>query len=112
MFHSGEINNKINKLHERSLRLVYSDHISTFDESLSVHHRNLQTLEMYKIKKKFIPSSDCPYKMRIAKDFKGHNIKTVYNGSELISYRGLLIWKLISDDIKISNSLNEFKAKI
>ena len=50
--------------------------------------------------------------MRIAKDFKGHNIKTVYNGSETISYRGPLIWKLIPDDIKISKSLNEFKAKI
>ena len=58
MFHSREINNKINKLHERALRLVYSDHISTFDElllkdeSLTVHHRNLQKLaiEMYKIK--------------------------------------------------------------
>ena len=46
--------------------------------------------------------------MRIAKDFKGHNIKTVYNGSETISNRGPLIWKLI----KISKSLNESKAKI
>ena len=50
--------------------------------------------------------------MRIAKDFKGHNIITVYNGCETISYRGPLIWKLIPDDIKISKSLNEFKAKI
>ena len=58
------------------------------------------------------PSSDYPYKMRIAKDFKGHNIKTVYNGSETISYRGPLIRKLIPNDIKISKSLNEFKAKI
>ena len=43
MFHSRELNNKITKLHERALRLVYSDHISTFDEltdeSLTVHHR-------------------------------------------------------------------------
>ena len=50
--------------------------------------------------------------MRIAKDFKGHNIKTVYNGNETISYRGPLIWKLIPDNIKIAKSLNEFKAKI
>ena len=47
MFHSREINNKINKLHERALRLVY----------ISVHHRNLQKLaiKMYKIKHNLSP---------------------------------------------------------
>ena len=57
MFHSRQINHKINKLHERALRIVYNDHFSSFEELLSkdksvtVHQRNLQTLatEMYKI---------------------------------------------------------------
>ena len=57
MFHSRQINHKINKLHERALRIVYSDHFSSFEELISkdksdtVHQRNLQTLatEMYKI---------------------------------------------------------------
>ena len=50
MFHSREINNKINRIHERSLRLVYSDKTSTFkelldkDKSVSVHHKNIQVL--------------------------------------------------------------------
>ena len=30
MFHSRRINNKINRLHERSLRIVYGDDVSTF----------------------------------------------------------------------------------
>ena len=30
MFHSRRSNNKINKLHERALRLVYNDHVSLF----------------------------------------------------------------------------------
>ena len=50
MFHSRTINNKINRLHERALRLVYSDYNSNFDEllrkneSCSIHDRNVQTL--------------------------------------------------------------------
>ena len=57
MSHCKQINNKINKLHERALRIVYNDHFSLFEELLSkdksvtVHQRNLQILapEMYKI---------------------------------------------------------------
>ena len=50
MFHSRLINNKTNRLHERCLRIVYSDSQSTFEELLekdntvSVHQRNLQPL--------------------------------------------------------------------
>ena len=58
MFHSRAINNRINKLHERSLRIVYKDRSSTFedllekDNSVTIHQRNLQMLllEMYKVK--------------------------------------------------------------
>ena len=59
MFHNRTLNHKINKLHERALRIVYKDENLTFQElldkdgSVTVHHRNLQKLaiEMYKIKK-------------------------------------------------------------
>ena len=64
MFHSRALNNRINKLHERGLRLVYKDTHLTFDEllrkdnSFTIHHRNLQKLatEMYKIHKNLSPS--------------------------------------------------------
>ena len=57
MFHSRQINHKINKLHERALRIVYNDRFSSFssllskDKSVTVHQRNLQILatEMYKM---------------------------------------------------------------
>ena len=56
MFHSRTINNKINRLHERALRIVYSDFKSTFEGLLrkenffSIHERNIQSLatEIYK----------------------------------------------------------------
>ena len=47
MFHSRKLNNKINRLHERCLRVVYNDRLSTFEEllnkdnSVSIHHRNI-----------------------------------------------------------------------
>ena len=57
MFHSRNLNNKINRLHQRCLRVIYNDKTSSFeqllgnDNSVSIHHRNIQTLaiEMYKV---------------------------------------------------------------
>ena len=128
MHHSRTLNNKINKLHEPALRLDYKDHISTFEElllqdgSFTIHHRNLQKLatEMYKVKHnlspifmKFIfPISNNPYNTRKYQDFKTHNIKTVFKGSETIAKRGPITWNVVPDNIKTSNTHNEFKAKI
>ena len=57
MFHSREINNRINNIHERALRLAYKDYQSSFemllrkDGSVTIHHKNLQLLvtEIYKV---------------------------------------------------------------
>ena len=64
MFHSRIINAKINGLHERSLRVVYDDRKSSFDEllkrdkSFTIHEKNIQKLavEMYKIKSNISPT--------------------------------------------------------
>ena len=56
IFHSIRQNNKINDLHEKALRIVYSDYKTTFQElldkdaSFSVPHRNMQALaiEIYR----------------------------------------------------------------
>ena len=50
MFHSRKLNNRINNIHERALRLVYKDYTSSFDDllatdnSFKIHPRNLQKL--------------------------------------------------------------------
>ena len=57
MFHSRSLNNKINRLHERCLRIIYNDKRSTFkelsakDNSVSVHHNSIHAvaIEMYKV---------------------------------------------------------------
>ena len=63
MFHDRNLNNKINRLHERTLRMLYKDDCSTFNEllmkdgSVSVHNRNIHTvaIEMYKSKRGLSP---------------------------------------------------------
>ena len=58
MFHSRQLNNRINKRHERALRLVYKDNKLTFndllelDNSVTIHQRNLQILatKIFKVK--------------------------------------------------------------
>ena len=48
MFHDRNLNNKINKMHLRALRIAYRDYESDFetllkrDNSVTVHQRNLQ----------------------------------------------------------------------
>ena len=57
MCHNRTKNKKVNRLHERCLRLIYNDNRSSFEElleidsSVSVHDINLRALanEMYKI---------------------------------------------------------------
>ena len=63
MFHNRTLNNKIKKLHECDLRLVYKNDDCTFQELLemnnpvTIHERNLQRLgtEMFKVKNKISP---------------------------------------------------------
>ena len=52
MFHGREVNQRINRLHEGILRIVYNDYSSTFehllvkDGSCTVHHSHLQFLSI------------------------------------------------------------------
>ena len=56
MFCSRSSNKKINRLHERTLRLVYDDYSSSFemlldrDSSFTIHYQNIQSMliEIYK----------------------------------------------------------------
>ena len=63
MFHSRTLNNSINNIHERALRLTHKDNQSSFkellekDHSVTVHHKNLQALvtEIFKAKNDLVP---------------------------------------------------------
>ena len=64
MFQNTNLNNMINRIHGKALRIAYKDNVSSFenlllmDTSVTVHQRNLQFLmiEIYKIRRNLNPS--------------------------------------------------------
>mgnify|MGYP001797459550 FL=1 len=128
MFHSRSLNNKINFLHERALRITYDDKNLTFEEllkkdkSVSIHHRNLQILaiEMFKVYNHDAPSilNDIfirrtpVYNLRDDRYFESRKVRSVYHGTESLSFLGPKIWDLVPCELKRAESLDIFKAKI
>ena len=97
MFHSRTLNNRINNIHERALRLTYKNNQSSFkellekDHSVTVHHKNLQALvtETFKVKNDLAPDimkdvfelKEPLYNLRSESNhFTRRNVKTTYYG--------------------------------
>ena len=129
MFHDRQINNKINRLHERALRIVYKDDLSSFekllerDGSVSIHHRNLQSLaiELYKFSRGWSVSlmndifSHRHYSgpdLRAEIDLEVPFVRSVYKGDDSLRHLGPLLWKTVPEELKNSNTLASFKEGI
>ena len=128
MFHSRTLNNRINKLHERALRIVYKNSNLDFqellilDKSFCMHHRNLQKLatEMFKIKhniapillRELFPKYENTHNLRSNRYWQTSNVRTVGFGTETLIFRGQKTWQLLPDSIRNSQSLSEFKNKV
>ena len=111
MLHSRQRNNKIKHLHERCLRLIHNDKLPSYekllekDGSVSIHHQNIQNLaiEMFQIKHGRSPETvrdifgqttqHCSSRQN--RDFRIRSVKSVYHGSESISYLGPKIWETV-----------------
>ena len=126
MFHSRSFNNKINRLLEHCLRIIYNDKRSNFDEllvkdnSVSVRHNNIHTLaiEMYKVVNGMPPEimndvfklrDETHYHLRHTAQFLVDPIQSIFNGSESASYLGPKIWEQIPTEIKNKDSLKKRK---
>ena len=109
MFHSRTLNNKINRLHEKTLRIMYGDYKPKLDEllekddSLSIHHRNIQTLAIEILKflnalspqivnEVFQVKSPALYYLRDKNELYSRNLKTVTYETESISFMAPKIW--------------------
>ena len=128
MFHSRRLNNKINSIHERALRITYQDHISTFqellnkDNSVSIYYKKLQALatEMFKIHwdlspdilKEIFVLKISLYNLRRNNAFERRQVHSVYHGTESLSFLRPKFWNLVSLELKKSESLEVFKLKV
>ena len=127
MCHNRTYNNKINRLHERCLRLIYNDKRSSFEDLLekdncvSKHHKNLQALaiEMFKIhtktspeimKEVFLVKEKGNYNLSNQTDFVISKVKGVNHGLESMRFLGPNIWKSPPNDLKDKGSVNSFKT--
>ena len=115
MFHGRQVNNKINRLHERALRMISED-------GFSVHDRNIQqlALEMCKVAKGLAPTAisslflQCSNNRhtRSQSDFSIPQVYTVYFGQNSIRYLGPLIWNSVPAALRNVESFVEFKSLI
>ena len=128
LFHSRRLNKKINSIHERALRITYRDNTSAFqgllnkDNSVSIHHRNLQVLatKMFKIHRGLSPdilretfvSKTSLYNLHRNDTFNKRKVHSVYHGTESLSFLGPKIWDLVPVELKQSETLYSFKLKI
>ena len=126
MFHSRKLNHRINRIHERALRIVYKDNASSFDDllirddSFTIHERNIQTLaiELYKVAHSLSPkimnlilplNDNARYPAE--NNFKTRNVRTVNYGQETLAHLGPKIWSLVPNEMK-KFSLFKFTKKI
>ena len=125
MFHDRNLNNKINRIHERALRIAYKDNVSSFenllviDNSVTVHQKNLQLLmiEIYKTKHDLNPSfmtqifeeKVLPYNLRCCDKLQLPKAKTTALGIDTVRFVGGKVWEKLPPELKQSNSLQNFK---
>ena len=128
MFCRRSYNTQINHLHERALRIVYDDNESTFedplkkDNSVSIHHKNIQLLgiELYKVKNnlsthlmsEIFNLRNIDYYLRSQTDFKQGPVNMVNYGLKSLRYLAPKIWDIIPLEIRNAGSLTEFITNI
>ena len=110
------LNNRINSLHERALRVVYNDFRSSFHQllqkvnSVTIHQRNLQSLaiEISKVHNSIAPRimkdvfeiKKYQYNFRRDVRLQRRNVNTVLYRTETIASLGPQIWKLVPENLK------------
>ena len=128
MFCGNAMNDKVNSVHKRALRVLLNDYTSSFEELLhrneeeTIHDKNLQKLmlEVYKCMTSGNPSflweffnkKVFPYSLRIHNLLQLRNARTKKYGNESLSFRGSIIWNQLPGQYKAAKTDHEFKMKI
>ena len=128
MFHSWHPTNKINRLHERALRIVYDDDVSTFDQLLAmeksfcIHHQNIQRLltEIYKALhdisrnslKKQLVKREGTISFQSKPELVIPSVNSVLKGKSFLRLFGSVILNSLPIEIREDHSISPFLTKI
>ena len=108
MCHNRENNNKINRLNDRCLRIIYNDKQSSEkDGYVSIHERNIKTLatKIFKVSKNLAPTpmheifklKDQPYyNLKYNSQFSRHLFKSVYKITKSLSFLRPKTWDIFT----------------
>ncbi len=125
LFCSKKSKNKIEKINERALRIIYADYSLNYNEILkkdkdtTIHVNMIRTLalEVYKTLNRLNPSfmrkmfveKPTNYNLRGIKTLDIPKVNTTKYGIKSLSYLGPKIWNSLPDNIKMASSANNFK---
>ena len=128
MFQSRGLSNKINRIHERALRITYNDKSWSYGElltkhrSVTIHHRNIRALaiETYNVMQRISPAllnevfvpHESNYELRGKNLLERRRVKSVRYGTESISSLAPKILDILPNEIKDSDTPQIFKPKI
>ena len=125
MFCSRQQNHKINRIHERALRIVYDDYISSFesllyrDRTMCVHHKNIHAvaIEMFKIKNNLAPDVLKNLVQNSQRDtrkiFTQREKRTVRYGDNSFASFGPVVWDdMLPEKLKTATTIFEFKKAL
>ena len=128
MFDSRRTNNKINRLHERALRIVYDEDVSTFlqllamDKSFCIYHQNIQRLltEIYKALhdisgnslKELLVKRESNICLRSKPELVIPSVNSILKGKNSLRYFGSVIWNSLPIEIREDHSISSFVTKI
>ena len=113
MFHIRKLNNRINKINECTLKIVFRDYESTFQQlfqqnkSVSIYQRNLQILatEIFKTKNGLTSVTmedvfrfkNSTHNFGNTETLNRSSVNSVNYGTEKISSLGVKIWKMTTN---------------
>ena len=128
MFHDRILHAKVNKIHERALRIVYKDTHANYeallklDNAESVHQRNLQYLmtEMYETKnslnlsfmKDLFKPRDLQYNLRNKNTLEIPNVRTTSYGIETVQFIGQKLWQNATSQCWIVPFTNSIQKRV
>ena len=125
MYYSKTANNLINKIHKRSLRVMYEMEDANFEDLLikdcswTTHENNIHTLVIESLNhisppvmQEFFVLKVTPYSLRNNNLLRLPKTNISRYGTEALCFKGSIIWNTVPNRHSNLNSLDKFKQQI